>query len=123
MALIFCSARPGNSNQKRALADRFDIVRNSVLKGEKAARFHGYALFRNLDSNLSLQQLNRNAAVDVVLAELRVGLHENKDNVQIRVFDQRSRATAAVSAPRFPALKTSDFTGKVKSKECTSQCW
>src|SRR5579864_7403515 len=86
VSLLRTSSRPGNCNQKRTLLECFHIVMNAGFQTHQFATAEFDSLVGKLETNSTLECLNRNPRVGVMFPHFRTGLHQDKDDAEIRVL-------------------------------------
>src|SRR5215472_11863333 len=99
------------------------MVQDSVFQGQQITGTNLDALIRQIDADAALKQLNRYPAIYVMLIHPSVGLHENQNNMKIRVFGECFRATAGRSLPRILASQSLQFLVEIELEYRSGQGW
>jgi hypothetical protein len=68
-----------------------------------------------MDANLTLQRMDRDSGIGMVLLHLRVGLHENQDNPEVWILGERLGTTPGFSLPRVLTPELSEFLRQIES--------
>lgn len=74
-------------------------------------------LIGQMDANLTLQRMDRDSGIGMVLLHLRVGLHENQDNPEVWILGERLGTTSGFSLPRVLTPELPEFLRQIESQE------
>src|SRR5208283_5791144 len=86
--LFRCASRPGDRNQKSTLLHRLDIVMYAMVEGHQFSGGKFDLLTWQMNTNLTLQRMDRDSGIGMVLLHLRVGPHENQDNPEVWILGE-----------------------------------
>ena len=84
----FFVAGPGDGEEKGGVAFCFDVVADGVAESEEGAGGEIVRLALDVDANVTLEDVDGESAVGVVLVHVSADLHGDEDDAEVLLFEE-----------------------------------